>query len=266
MSRRFQLLALLALLGCRALDARATTARDVQQRVGLDQHLGRVLPDSILLSDAQGQQHSLGDSLRGKPAVLALVYFECPNLCTLTLTGLLSSLDRVDLTAGRDFEVIAVSIDPRDTPDIAQRKQAAYIARYKRAQACKGCDAGWHLLTGTPDQVAALARAVGFRYFWDASQSQYAHPAGLIILTPKRRISQYFNGVVFPPAELRQALQVAAIDHTGSLAEKLWLLCYHYDALVGRYSAQITAALRIFGLALIVALAVLITRLVRSTP
>jgi len=244
--------------------ARAVTAQEVQRRVGLDQHLGRTLPEGITLIDEHGQPQRVTALLQGKPAVLALVYFECPNLCTLTLNGLADSVRRLNLTPGRDFEILAVSIDPRETPALAAKKRAAYLSRY--GLPATGHGAGWHFLTGGADQISALASAVGARYFWDAAHNQYAHPAGLVILSPTDRIAQYLNGVNFPPTELRRALQLAAHDQTGSLAERLWLLCYHYDALLGPYSSQITLALRLLGIAVIVSLAALIARLIRTSP
>jgi protein SCO1/2 len=252
--KRVLLTIILVMLACGAgqIDG-ATTARDVQQGVGLDQHIGRTLPDTLTLVDEQGQRQRLSEMFQGKPAVLALVYFQCPNLCTLTLTSLAKSVQSLDLRPGRDFQILAVSIDPRETPALVSQKHPT-------------ASPGWRFLTGNPSQIAQLTSTVGFRYFWDSSQGQYAHPAGVVILTPQRRISQYLNGVVFPPSELRQALELAAHDRTGPLAQKLWLLCFHYDALLGRYSAEITLALRILAVVVALALATLIVRLIRTSP
>jgi protein SCO1 len=250
-----------------AMGARATTVRDIQQRVGIDPHPGRELPLSISLRDEAGAPLHLGDLLGRRPAVLALVYYECPNLCTLTLTNLTRSLRAMDLSSGRDFEVIAVSIDPRESPALAAAKRAAYLDRYGRhLPACAGCDSGWHFLTARAAESAALAHAVGMRYFWDPVQAQYAHPSALVIVTPRGRISRYLNGVEFPVWELRQALTEAAGEHTSSLAQRLWLLCYHYEALVGRYSALVTTAVRVLAALVALSLATLIFRLIRTSP
>jgi len=158
-----------------------------------------------------------------------------------------------------------VSIDPRDGPAMARSKLAEYL-RLFGGPAGDCCDTGWHFLTGTREQSAALAQSVGFRYFWDATQAQYAHPAGIVILSPRGKVAQYFNGIEFPPRELRQALLNASAGRTSSLSDRLWLLCYHYEALIGPYSASITMALRVLGLVMIAALAGLIIRLIRTSP
>jgi protein SCO1 len=259
---------LYACLGLAVGRADAATTRDVQERVGVSQHLGRTVSSSIALLDERGARVRLGDFLGSRPTVVALVYYECPNLCTLTLTALVGSLRTIDLSAGHDFNVLAVSIDPREGPALAAAKRDAYVARYGRGARvdCPRCDRGWHFLTGTGEQTGALARELGIRYFWDSEQEQYAHPAAIVILTPQGRIAQYFNGVDFPPHEIRRALQQAATERVGSLAERLWLLCYHYAALQGRYSGLITASLRWLALTVVVALATLIVRLIRSSP
>jgi protein SCO1 len=245
----------------------ATTVRDVQQRVGLDQHLGSAVPASLKFLDERGRSVPLGDFLGSRPVILALVYYTCPNLCSLTLTSLTRSLRTLDLQAGRDFEVIAVSIDPRETPVLATTKRAAYLSEYTRdAAVCRGCEAGWHFLTGPAASSSALAASVGFHYFYDPAQQQYAHPSGIVVLTPRGRISQYFNGIEFPAPALRQALLQARAERSGSLAERLWLLCFHYDALAGPYSARVTAGLRILGALVVLALGGFVARLIATSP
>ncbi|HYX75062.1 MAG TPA: SCO family protein [Steroidobacteraceae bacterium] len=266
MKARVAALVCLAASSCLVWPAQATTVTDIQQRVGLDQHLGRELPLDVRLRDEYGTQVELGELLGSRPAVIAPVYFECPNLCTLTLNGLLLSLRSIDLTAGRDFEVIAVSFDPREGAALAHAKRDAYLERYGRPSACLSCTRGWHFLTGDAPQVAALLGALGFRYFWDQKLRQYAHAAAIVVVTPRGRIAQYFNGVSYPPAQLRAALLGAAAEHSGSLAERLWLLCYHYESLAGPYSALIASLLRLLGLATVLALILLVARLVRNSP
>jgi protein SCO1/2 len=271
---RVRLAAGVVALSCGALllgvlsGARAGTPRDILQHVGLDQHLGAQIPLSLALRDEQGAPASLAALVARRPAVLALVYYQCPNLCTLTLNALGRSLRKIDLRAGSDFEVVAVSIDPRDSPGAAAAERAAYLARYGRTAdlRCRDCDSGWHFLTGAASQSAALARSVGFRYLWDPLLQQYAHPAAIVVLTPGGRVSQYFNGVDYPPWELRRALERAAAGATGTLAERFWLLCYRYEALAGRYAALVLDAVRAVALLTVLALAALIFRLTRSTP
>jgi len=267
MTARPAALAYLVACGCLAGPAQTATVADIQQRVGLDQRLGRKLPLDVTLRDEHGTPVRLGELLGSRAALIAPVYFECPNLCTLTLNGLLLSLRSIDLTAGRDFEVIAVSFDPRERPALAQAKRDAYLERYGRGfSPCPSCTRGWHFLTGDAPQIAALLGALGFRYFWDQDLRQYAHAAAIVVVTPRGRISQYFNGVAYPPAPLRAALLAAAAEHSGSLAERLWLLCYHYESLAGPYSALIASLLRLLGFATVLALILLITRLVRNSP
>ncbi|HEY6823849.1 MAG TPA: SCO family protein [Steroidobacteraceae bacterium] len=267
MTARLAALIGLAASCCLVLPAQATTVTDIQQRVGLDQHLGRELPLDVTLRDERGTPVKLGELLGARPAVIAPVYFECPNLCTLTLNGLLLSLRRLELTAGRDFEVIAVSFDPHEGADLARAKRDAYLERYGRTYSpCPSCTRGWHFLTGDAPQITALLGALGFRYFWDQDLRQYAHAAAIVVVTPRGRIAQYFNGVSYPPAQLRATLLEAAAEHSGSLAERLWLLCFHYESLAGRYSALIASLLRLLGLAMVLALIVLITRLIRNSP
>jgi protein SCO1/2 len=280
------------------------TPRAVRQRVGLDPHLGARIPLGATLRDERGNVVRLGEFFGSKPAILALVYYQCPNLCNFTLTSLVASLKPLDLRAGKDFEVIAISIDPREHAAQAAARRDALIASYASARdtpardglmrdglmrdgltraalargtpvrdsptanapPCRNCDSGWHLLTGDAKPIAAIAQAVGFRYFWDAAQSQFAHPAGITIITPQGRIARYFGGVEFPSPELRHALLQAQQQQIVSTADRLWLLCYHYEALIGKYSAVIMTSIRFAAIGVVLALAILIVRLARSRP
>ena len=240
------------------------TARQLARDVGVEQRPGQALPLGVTFHDEHGASVALGQYFGTRPVVLALVYYRCPNLCSLTLTSLLHSLEQLDLTAGRDFDVVAVSIDPREDSQLAAAKQATYAQQYKRGRAqCNGCAEGWHFLTGAASQSGALAQAAGFRYAYDAAQDQYAHAAGILIVTPGGRIARYFNGIEFPPRELRWALLEAKAGHTGGLADRFWLLCFHYEALIGRYSGVIQAAVRVLALATVLVLGLLIFRLAR---
>jgi protein SCO1/2 len=201
-----------------------------------------------------------------RPVVLTFVYYRCPNLCNLTLTSLLKGLEHLDLVAGRDFEVVAVSIDPRETWQLAAQKRASYVQQYQRYKAsdCTNCDNGWHFLTSDAATSEALAHAAGIRYVYDSAQDQYAHPAAALVITPRGRIARYFNGIEFSPPELRWALVQAKAEHTAGITDRLWLLCYHYEALVGRYSGAVQIAVRVLALATVLALAFFILRLVRA--
>jgi protein SCO1/2 len=158
-----------------------------------------------------------------------------------------------------------VSIDPRENSQIAAAKRATYVQQYKNGRAeCEDCDKSWHFLTGDAAQSEALAKASGIRYLYDAAQGQYAHPAAILVVTPDGRISRYFNGIEFPPRELRWALTEAKAEHLGGLADRFWLLCYHYEALVGRYSGVVQIAVRLLAFATVVGLGALILRLARA--
>ena len=240
-----------------------TSEREVLERVGISQRLGESVPLTVPFADEQGVVRPLGAYVQGRAVIIAPVYFDCPNLCTLTLNSLAASLKHLDLSAGRDYEVLAISIDPREGPALAAAKRDNFVNRYG-STACRACDPGWRFLTGRAQDIRAVTEALGYRYFWDGGQSQYAHPAGIVIMSPQGRIAQYFNGLEFPPSELRRALQTAAAGRTGGLAERLWLLCFHYAALAGKYSGAVSILLRILALTTIAALAALLFRLTRG--
>lgn len=241
-----------------------TPAQKIVRDVGVDQHPGQRLPLNATFRDESGASVPLASYFGTRPVVLTMVYYGCPNLCSLTLTNLLHSLEHVDLTAGRDFDVLAVSIDPRENSQLAAAKRLSYTQQYGRGRAgCNGCEDGWHFLTGPASQSEALAHAVGIRYAYDAAQNQYAHPAAALVVTPKGRIARYFNGIEFPSRELRWALLEAKAERTGGLADSFWLLCYHYEALVGRYSGIVQISVRLLAVATVLVLGFFIFRLAR---
>jgi protein SCO1/2 len=266
-TRRCELGALLWCLLAGAATA-GSTEHDIQARVAVEQRLGQSVPLAVPLRDEEGVLRPLADYLHYRPAVIALVYFDCPNLCSLTLTGLAQGLQGIALIAGRDYEVLAVSIDPREGPLQAAARRAAYLSPGPghAARTCDGCDSGWHFLTGRPEAISSLATALGYHYFWDPQLQQFAHPAGVVLVSAQGLITQYLNGVAFPPAELHRALSRAASGNPGPLAGRLWLLCFHYDALTGRYSTDVRMLLRLLGVVTLLLLAVLIVRLQRASP
>jgi protein SCO1/2 len=245
--------------------AQGATAAQIASSVGVEQRLGQELPLNTIIHDERGASVPIATFFGARPVLLTFVYYRCPNLCNLTLTNLLRSLEHVDLTAGRDFDVVAVSIDPRETSDVAAAKRATYVQQYERSRAScdDGCGEGWHFLTAGARQSETLARAAGIRYVYDPDQDQYAHPAAALVVTPTGRIARYFNGIEFPPPELNWALAEARAERTAGLADRFWLLCYHYEALVGRYSGVVHISVRVLAIATVLALAFLIFRLVR---
>jgi protein SCO1/2 len=215
----------------------------VLQEIGFDQHLGDKIPLDLGFRDETGKDVRLGDYFGTRPVVLSLVYYKCPMLCTVSLNGLAGALEVLSFVPGQEFEVVTVSFDPKETPELAAAKKKAYLARYKRKEA----HAGWHFLTGPKESVDALTHAVGFRYVWDEPTKQFAHPAGVLVLTPEARISHYLFGVEYAPKDLRLALVAAAGGRIGNPVDQLLLYCYQYDPMTGRYSAQVLRLLRVLG-------------------
>jgi len=211
------------------------------KEVAFDQRLGESIPLDATFRDETGQPVRLGDLMHGRPAILALVYYECPMLCTLTLNGLASALDVLQLDAGRDFEILTVSFNPRETPELARSKKATYLKRYVRPTAA----AGWHFLTGDDVEIHRVTDAAGFRYTWDADNQQYAHATGLVILTPAGRIARYFYGVEYSPRDLRLGLVEASDGKIGTMVDQALLFCFHYDPATGRYGAAIMRLVRV---------------------
>jgi protein SCO1/2 len=225
--------------GSTAPDVRPTALRDV----GFDQRIGETVPLEARFRDEAGRSVALGDYFGRKPVVMVLAYYECPMLCTLSLNGLASALKVLTFDAGREFEVVTVSFEPKETPELAAAKKAAYLKGYGRP----GAESGWHFLTGEAGSVAALTRAVGFRYAWDEETRQYAHPAGVLVLTPEGRIARYLFGVEYSPRDLRFALVEASAGRLGSVVDDVVLFCYRYDPTRGRYGAAVMRLTRVAG-------------------
>jgi len=216
----------------------------ILQQVGIDQHLNEQLPLNLRFRDEAGKDVTLGDYFHQRPVILALVYYRCPMLCGEVLNGLTSSLNILKFDLGRDFDVVTVSIDPRETPDVAAKIKEVYLRRYGRHSAT---EQGWHFLTGTQDQIDQLAKAVGFRYVYDPRINQYAHASGIQVVTPEGKLSQYYFGIEYSPKDLRLGLIEASKNRIGTVVDKLILYCYHYDPTTGHYGAIAMRVLRIGG-------------------
>jgi protein SCO1/2 len=185
----------------------------------------------------------LGDYFGRRPVILALVYYECPMLCTLVVNGLVKSLRAVKFTPGREFEVVVVSFNPREQPALAAQKKLAYMQEYNRP----GSEEGWHFLTGQPAAIDALTQAVGFQYSYDEQTKQYAHASGILVATPQGKLYRYFYGLEYAPRDVRLALVEAAANKIGSPVDKVLLYCFHYDPTTGKYGLAITRVIRIAG-------------------
>jgi len=175
--------------------------------------------------------------------LLALVYYRCPMLCTQILNGVASSLKAVSFDPGQEFEVVSVSFDPKDTPELAASKKQSYLKRYGRPSTANG----WHFLTGDPPNIKALTDAVGFRYKYDAASDQFAHASGIMILTPEGRLSRYFYGVEFAPRDVRLGLVEASANKIGNPVDEALLFCFHYDPATGKYGMIAINSLRWLG-------------------
>jgi len=224
------------------------------ENVGIEQHLDAQVPPDLLFRDDAGKTVRLGDYFGRKPLILNLVYYNCTMLCGEALAGLASAMRLVKFDVGSEFDVVTVSFDPRETPEMAAVKKIDYVKRYGRANAA----AGWHFLTGQPDSINALTKTVGFQYQYDAKSNQYAHATAILVLTPQGRISRYFYGVDFPPKDLRMGLVEASQGKIGNAVDAVLLYCYHYNPETGKYGAMVANILRLAAAATILLLGGLI--------
>jgi len=229
------------------------------KNVGIEQHLDEQIPPDLNFRDETGKPVRLGDYFGKKPVILNLVYYQCPMLCGEVLSGLESALRVLKFDVGKEFDVLTVSFDPRETPDMATKKKAEFLKRYGRP----GADAGWHFLTGPQESIDALTKAAGFQYQYDPKTGQFAHATAIAILTPEGKIAQYYYGVEYAPKDLRLGLIQASENKIGTLADQVLLYCYHYDPTTGKYGAIIARVLQLSGLATVLALGILMTVLMR---
>jgi protein SCO1/2 len=219
------------------------TRSPLLRSVGIDQKMGANVPLDLPFVDESGRDVMLRQYF-GKPVILALVYYQCPSLCNMVLNGVLSAVKNLSLTAGNQFNVVAVSFDPRETPDMARTKKQTYMKDYGRA----GAEQGWHFLTGSEKSSVQLANAVGFHFAYDAMTNQYAHPSAILILTPEGQVARYFYGINYPARDVRLGLDEASENHIASPVDQVLLYCYHYDPSNGKYGMVIMNVLRLGGL------------------
>jgi len=227
--------------------------------IGFDQNIDQRVPLDTLFRDESGATVRLGDYFGRRPVVLVFAYFDCPMLCTQVINGLSSALGVLSLVPGKDFEIVTVSFNPRDTPAAAAAKKAVYLERYKQP----GAAASWHFLTGDESSIERLTQAAGFRYAWDADTKQFAHPSGIIVLTPDGRLARYLFGIEYGPRDLRFGIVEASAGKVGTPVDSLLLYCYHYDPMTGRYGLAIMRVMRLAGAATVLALVAFILAMVR---
>lgn len=227
--------------------------------VGYDQNLGEQVPLNLAFRDEAGRPVKLGDYFGRRPVVMVFAYYECPMLCDMVLQGVTGSLKALSFNAGQQYDVVVVSIDPKETSKLAAETKAQTLSRYGRS----GTEGGWHFLTGGQGSILELTRVAGFRYYYDKERDEYAHAAGMMVLTPGGRISRYLYGIDFAPRDVRLALIESAEGRIGSLADQILLYCFHYDPVYGKYSAMTMNILRLAAAATVLGLGLLIVLLKR---
>jgi protein SCO1/2 len=257
-----------ALLACPAVCAAQLTGPvqnigvrpELLKDVGIDQKLNDSIPLGLTFRDEYGSTVRLSEFFEQKPVVLALVYYNCPMLCTQVLNGLDRSLKDVPMDIGKDFDVVTVSIDPSETPKLASAKRDLYAGIYGRPGAAQG----WHFLTGEESQIRQLANAVGFRYAYDADSKQFAHASAVMVLTPGGKLSRYFYGITYPARDVRLGLVEASEGKIGSAVDQVLLFCYHYDPVTGKYGLLISRVIKAGGLVTVLAIGILVLVLSRN--
>jgi protein SCO1/2 len=238
-----------------ASDVRPPALRDV----GIDQRLGETVPLDTPFKDEHGRAVTLGDYFGKRPVVLVMTYFECPMLCTLVLNGLTKTLKTMSFEPGKEFDVVAVSFDPKDTPELAAKKKATYVTEYGREATAEG----WHFLTGDEAAIARVTSAVGFRYKWVPEEKQFAHAAAIMVATPEGRLARYFYGIDYAGRDLRLGLVEAADHKIGSAVDAVLLFCYRYDPATGKYGAFVLNLVRAGGVATVLLIGVFMTVMFR---
>ncbi len=249
------ILCLLISLAGKAASAAQLTDNQLLQ-IRFDQRISNQIPRDLVFRDETGNAVKLAELFHGRPVILVLGYYECPMLCTITLNGLIEAMQDLKMDVGRNFDIINVSIDPKETPKLAAAKKHTYLKQYGR----HGAEAGWHFLTGEDPAIHELTDAAGFHYAYDPVAKQFAHPSGVVILTPDGRISRYLFGVTYSPEELNTALRAAGAGETGSPVRQFFLLCFHYSPLTGKYGNLIMTVVRITGVLTMAALAFVVIR------
>ncbi len=234
-----------------AAESTSATTMPILNDVGIDQKINEFLPLQTVFNDEHGQSHPLSDFFHSRPVILALVYYNCPSLCTMSLNSLLGTLKTMKETAGKDFDVLVVSFDSREKAPLANAKKASYLRQYNRP----GAESGWHFLTGDQAAIDTLTRAVGFRYAWDEKNQQFAHASGIIVMTPQGKIFRYFFGIDYAPKDVVFTLQEAQKNRTGTLTERVLLYCYHYDPTTGKYSLAVFRIIQAGALIILAGLA-----------
>jgi protein SCO1/2 len=221
------------------------------REVDIIQKLDEQLPLDLAFRDSEGRDVTLGDFFgHNKPVLLAPVYYDCPMLCSLILNGVVRAARTLSLSAGKEYDILVFSIDPKETPARAAESKRSYLLRYDRA----GSEEGWHFLTGSQESIRRLTDAVGFRYSYDAATGLFNHASTVVVLTPEGKISRYFYGVEYAPRDLQFGLIEASQNRIGSPVDHVLLYCFNYDPVTGQYGLIVMNVLRLAGVATVLAL------------
>lgn len=247
------LLGLLVLVSSRAM---AQNAPNPVDGVRLEQRLDASVPLDVQFTDEKGGNVTLADFAHGRPVVLVPVYYRCPMLCTQVLNAMVRSLNRIDLEAGTDFEVVAFTIDPREKPGLAAEKRLHYLRQYKDGHTTRG----WHFLTCRKDTIDRVTSAIGYHYVYDPASDLYAHPAAVVLLTPKGKVSRYLLGLDYTPRDMRLALVETGNGTIGTIVDAILLRCFCYDPTKGKYGLAIMNVLRGGGALTVLAVALIVWR------
>jgi protein SCO1/2 len=258
--RGLRALSLMALaLGAGGLAAQPQERPAVLDDVRIEQRLNEQISAGLEFRDEAGRTVRLGDYFGRKPTILVLAYYKCPKLCGLVLNGLRESLDLIEFDAGKQFQVVVVSFDPREKPALAAKKKEVYVSLYGRP----GAEEGWHFLTGDPEPIRQLCDAAGFFYAYDAKNDQYVHASAIMVLTPEGKLSRYFYGVKYVPSDVRLGLVEASERKIGTPVDSVLLYCFHYDPARGKYTADVMRFVRIGGAATVLGLVAMCAFLLR---
>ena len=226
---------------------------EIEKTVGIDQHLGEQVTLGLPVRDENGNATTLGTYFGKRPVILVMAYYECPNLCTMVMNGVFAGMMPLSFVAGKDYDVVCVSINPHDSSALAKAKKDTYLSGYHQTDHADG----YHFLTADESTIEQLCKEVGFRYSYDTESHQFAHASGIMILTPEGKLSRYLMGVQFLPKDLKYALMDASGEKIGTLADKLVLFCYHYDPSQSKYGLAIAKLLKIGGTLTLLAIALM---------
>jgi protein SCO1/2 len=235
----------------------STGLPEALQEVRIEQKLDQQLPLDLVFRDESGREVKLGQYFGEKPVVLAFVYYDCPMLCTQILNGMVTSFRVLPFQMGKEFEVVTISFDPRETPELAQKKKKIYVD-YLPEKMRAGATNGWHFLTGDQANIAKITDAAGFRYHYDEKTQQFAHASAVMVTTPHGKLSRYYYGIEYPARDLRLGLIESSANKIGSPVDQLLLYCYHYDPATGKYGAVVMNIMRIAGVITLLGIAALL--------